>query len=185
MTDDRQMSDATRRGFLAGTIALASVVVTRSVRATPATMAAAIRKVVGEAPLRKGKVMIDVPPLVENGNTVPVTVSVESPMTAARSASCGRDRRRIGGSWRRAASTRTISIAASAIEPDRQKDPNLHENPLLGLRAGVSARPAARRQLRGQAPYARRRPPGDVGGYLDHGALIGKFFGSENPLFIE
>ena len=45
-------------------------------------MQAAIKKVVGEAPLRKGKVTIDVPPLVENGNTVPLTVSVESPMTA-------------------------------------------------------------------------------------------------------
>jgi len=46
-------------------------------------MNAAIKKVIGEAPLRKGKVTIDVPPLVENGNTVPVTISVESPMTAA------------------------------------------------------------------------------------------------------
>jgi sulfur-oxidizing protein SoxY len=54
-----------------------------SARATPATMNAAIKKVIGEAPLRKGKVSIDVPPLVENGNTVPITVSVESPMTAA------------------------------------------------------------------------------------------------------
>ena len=46
-------------------------------------MAAAIKKVVGDAPIRKGKVKIDVPPLVENGNAVPLTISVESPMTAA------------------------------------------------------------------------------------------------------
>jgi sulfur-oxidizing protein SoxY len=58
------------------------VLVTKSSRATPATMLAAIKKVVGEAPLRKGKVTIDVPPLVENGNTVPLTIAVESPMTA-------------------------------------------------------------------------------------------------------
>ena len=45
-------------------------------------MAAAIRKVVGEAPVHKGKVKIDLPPLVENGNAVPLTVTVESPMTA-------------------------------------------------------------------------------------------------------
>jgi sulfur-oxidizing protein SoxY len=45
-------------------------------------MAEAIRKVVGEAPIRKGKVTIEVPPLVENGNTVPVTITVGSPMTA-------------------------------------------------------------------------------------------------------
>ena len=88
MTDDPSI-EATRRGFLtggarlAGGIALASVVATKSVRATPETMQAAIRKVIGEAPLRKGKVVIDVPPLVENGNTVPVTVSVDSPMTGA------------------------------------------------------------------------------------------------------
>ena len=42
----------------------------------------AIRNVVGEAPLRTGKVKLDIPPLVENGNTVPMTVSVTSPMTA-------------------------------------------------------------------------------------------------------
>ena len=82
MTEDRRTADATRRGFLAATIAVASVVATRSARATPETMAAAIRKVVGAAPVRKGKVTIDVPPLVENGNTVPVTISVDSPMTA-------------------------------------------------------------------------------------------------------
>jgi sulfur-oxidizing protein SoxY len=89
MTDDRANIGATRRDFLASTarlaggIALVSVVATRSGRATPATMEAAIKKVIGEAPLRKGKVTIDVPPLVENGNTVPLTVSVDSPMTAS------------------------------------------------------------------------------------------------------
>ena len=45
-------------------------------------MAAAIKEVTGDAPLREGKVTLDVPPLVENGNTVPLTVSVESPMTS-------------------------------------------------------------------------------------------------------
>jgi sulfur-oxidizing protein SoxY len=88
MTDERANMSATRRDFLAGTarlaggIALASVVTIQSSRATPATMQAAIKKVVGEAPLRKGKVSIDVPPLVENGNTVPVTITVDSPMSA-------------------------------------------------------------------------------------------------------
>ena len=46
-----------------------------------ATMRAAIRKVVGEAPLNRGKIKIDVPALIENGNAVPFTVSCESPMT--------------------------------------------------------------------------------------------------------
>ena len=47
----------------------------------PGQMEAAIRKVLGEAPIRKGKVTLDLPPLVENGNVVPMSVSVDSPMT--------------------------------------------------------------------------------------------------------
>ena len=53
----------------------------QSASATPAMMRAAIRKVVGEAPLRKGRVKLDLPPLIENGNAVPMTISVESPMS--------------------------------------------------------------------------------------------------------
>jgi hypothetical protein len=40
-------------------------------------MADAVRDVVGEAPINKSKVKIDVPPIVENGNSLPCTVSVE------------------------------------------------------------------------------------------------------------
>jgi sulfur-oxidizing protein SoxY len=47
----------------------------------PGQMEAAIRKVLGEASIRKGKVTLDLPPLVENGNVVPMSVSVDSPMT--------------------------------------------------------------------------------------------------------
>ena len=43
----------------------------------------AIKQVVGEASVRKGKVKLELPPLIENGNTVALTVSVESPMTQA------------------------------------------------------------------------------------------------------
>jgi sulfur-oxidizing protein SoxY len=43
----------------------------------------AIAKVVGAAKVREGKVTLTVPSLVENGNTVPLAVSVESPMTEA------------------------------------------------------------------------------------------------------
>ncbi len=43
----------------------------------------AIRDVVGAAPLLSGRVKLDMPPLVDNGNAVPVTITVESPMTAA------------------------------------------------------------------------------------------------------
>ena len=51
--------------------------------ATPEKMQAAIKAVVGEAPVKKGRVTLDIPPLVENGNTVAMTVTVESPMTPA------------------------------------------------------------------------------------------------------
>ncbi len=46
-------------------------------------MQEAIRKVVGAARVNTGKVKLELPPLSENGNTVPLTVSVESPMTEA------------------------------------------------------------------------------------------------------
>jgi sulfur-oxidizing protein SoxY len=77
----------TRRQFLnlAGSVTVAGtlpIVTLRPLEATPAMLTAAIRNVVGEAPLRTGRVKLDIPPLVENGNTVPLTVSVASPMTA-------------------------------------------------------------------------------------------------------
>jgi sulfur-oxidizing protein SoxY len=45
-------------------------------RATPAAMAEAIRDFTGGAALREGKVKLEVAPLVDNGNTVPVSLSV-------------------------------------------------------------------------------------------------------------
>ena len=54
----------------------------RAANATPEALAAVIKEVTGGAPLREGKVTLDIPPLVENGNAVPLTVKVDSPMTA-------------------------------------------------------------------------------------------------------
>jgi sulfur-oxidizing protein SoxY len=48
-----------------------------------AAFEAAVRKVVGDAPVRRGRVKLDLPPLIDNGNAVPLAVAVESPMTAA------------------------------------------------------------------------------------------------------
>jgi sulfur-oxidizing protein SoxY len=78
---------STRRQFLVLTgsaVALGAlpVVTLRPAEATPAMMASAMRDVTGAAVVRTGKVKLEVPPLVENGNTVPMTVSVTSPMTA-------------------------------------------------------------------------------------------------------
>jgi len=83
----RKPNNSTRRRFLglAGGVAVIGavpVVTLRPAEATPAMLATAIRNVVGEAEVRNGKVKLDVPPLVENGNTVPMTVSVSSPMTS-------------------------------------------------------------------------------------------------------
>jgi sulfur-oxidizing protein SoxY len=70
-----------RRRFLAGTAVGALLPFDRAA-ATPDAMAEAIRKVLGGAAVREERVKLDMPPLIENGNTVPLTVSVESPMTA-------------------------------------------------------------------------------------------------------
>lgn len=87
MTRHDDTLQATRRRFLIDTAALAGAagiwlpLATGPASATPASMRAAIRKVVGEAPVTKGRLKIDLPPLIENGNAVSLTVAVESPMT--------------------------------------------------------------------------------------------------------
>jgi sulfur-oxidizing protein SoxY len=52
------------------------------VRATPESMAAAMKAFVGEAEVREGRVTLEIPALVENGNSVPLTVTVDSPMNS-------------------------------------------------------------------------------------------------------
>ena len=69
-------------GVVAG-LGLGPLLAVEPARATTAEMQEAIRKVVGSASVRTGRVTLDLPPLVENGNTVPLAVSVESPMTEA------------------------------------------------------------------------------------------------------
>jgi len=83
---DRQTS---RREFLkaaggaAAGLGLGSVIAVAPAPATPAEMQEAIRKVVGGARVTPGKVKLDLPPLIENGNAVPLTVTIDSPMTEA------------------------------------------------------------------------------------------------------
>jgi sulfur-oxidizing protein SoxY len=82
---DKSYSHPTRRAVLAGAGALgaAPFLVVRRAEATPETMKAAIHRLIGEAPVKKGRVTLDIPPLVENGNTIAMSVAVESPMTEA------------------------------------------------------------------------------------------------------
>ena len=49
----------------------------------PAELAAAIAVFTKGAPLREGRVTLEIAELVDNGNAVPMTVAVASPMTAA------------------------------------------------------------------------------------------------------
>ncbi|QCI64147.1 SoxY-related AACIE arm protein [Phreatobacter stygius] len=72
-----------RRTCLAAGAGLLSLAMVRPARATPDAMAEAIRAFTGGDRVTVGRVTLDIPPLVENGNTVPLAVSVESPMTAA------------------------------------------------------------------------------------------------------
>jgi len=77
---------ATRRDVLkvAGALAVGGAMPAITVRpaaATPAAMQAAIAKLIGDAKLNVGRVKLEIPPLVENGNTVPCAVAVDSPMT--------------------------------------------------------------------------------------------------------
>ncbi|CAN5748835.1 SoxY-related AACIE arm protein [soil metagenome] len=73
----------TRRHALAIGAGLGAWVLVRPAEAATDDLAAAIGAFAGGANVNAGKVRLDVAPLVENGNTVPITVSVESPMTAA------------------------------------------------------------------------------------------------------
>ncbi len=72
----------TRRDVLATGVGLASVLVVRPARADVDETMAAIRAFTGEAEVRRGRVKLDIPLLVESGNSVPVSVNVDSPMTA-------------------------------------------------------------------------------------------------------
>jgi sulfur-oxidizing protein SoxY len=76
-----EKSGVTRRAAMIGV--LASTIGSDRARATPEQMRAAIRNVIGAAPVKTGRVQLEVPPVVENGNTVSIVVSVDSPMTAA------------------------------------------------------------------------------------------------------
>jgi len=52
-------------------------------RATPVEMREAITRLIGSASVHQGRVKIELPPLSENGHAVPLTLSVDSPMTEA------------------------------------------------------------------------------------------------------
>jgi sulfur-oxidizing protein SoxY len=81
MDEAPQSASPTRRLILLTAAGLGLTSLAAPAAATSAAMEEAIRALVGEAAINRGKVKLELPPIVENGNTVPLTVSVESPMT--------------------------------------------------------------------------------------------------------
>ena len=79
------MQTITRRkalGLGAGAALVLTVGDIRSVLATPAETDAEIAKFTGGKALDKGKISIDLPEIAENGNTVPLSIAIDHPMTA-------------------------------------------------------------------------------------------------------
>ena len=81
--DQRSPEPPTRRLVLLTAAGLSLAPFARPAAATPAAMEEAIRALVGEATIERGKVKLELPPIVENGNTVPLTVTVDSPISGA------------------------------------------------------------------------------------------------------
>lgn len=74
----------TRREALVGAgAALAALQAGGAAAATPSPFEDAIRGIVGEGAIHAGRVKLEMPSLSENGNSVAITVSVESPMSPA------------------------------------------------------------------------------------------------------
>jgi sulfur-oxidizing protein SoxY len=72
-----------RRQLVAAGLGVGLGITWRPARALSDELASALRKFTGDAPMKEGRVNFDIAPLVENGNTVPITVTVQSPMSAA------------------------------------------------------------------------------------------------------
>jgi len=80
----------TRREFLIVAAASAALPATAKAQVDPnlvanrkAAFQAALKQIVGDAKVTHGRVKLTLPPLIDNGNSVPLSVAVESPMTEA------------------------------------------------------------------------------------------------------
>ena len=76
------MTNTSRRRFLAATAAGVLMVHTRVSHALPKieVLQPLVDKITGGAPLREGRVTLDIPQLSDNGHSVPLTISVKSAM---------------------------------------------------------------------------------------------------------
>jgi sulfur-oxidizing protein SoxY len=81
MLDRRELLlGASAAGAVAGFLAVTDAALGQS-RAAEANWEEAIKKVLGDAKPVDGKLLLELPEIAENGNTVPFAVSVDSPMT--------------------------------------------------------------------------------------------------------
>ncbi len=75
-----------RRAFLASGAGLMASVVVRPVAALAqsSVLTTLVNQYAAGATVREGRVKFDIAPLVDNGNSVPIEISVDSPMTRDR-----------------------------------------------------------------------------------------------------
>ena len=76
-------TNRTRRHIMLASTGLAASVLVHPALATGDELASAVTTYAGGQKVTPGKVKLEVAELVDNGNVVPITVSVDSPMTAA------------------------------------------------------------------------------------------------------
>ena len=81
----RAPGDVSRRAVVTGAVAILALPLgADNALATPETMAEAMDEALGKgAAIKPGRVKIELPELAENGNSVPLKLTVDSPMTAA------------------------------------------------------------------------------------------------------
>lgn len=85
MIRNETSTGVTRRHMLVLTGAAAAAagagLLPRIAAADKAAADAAIKKVVGDANVQTGRITLDLPQIAENGNTVPIGIEVDSPMS--------------------------------------------------------------------------------------------------------
>ena len=86
MADNIQIEIVNRRDFVLGASAVAALATLTTLGSGEAlaksTWADEMKALIGDAKPATGKVSLELPEIAENGNTVPFTVSADSPMTA-------------------------------------------------------------------------------------------------------
>lgn len=86
MTRINTLQDPERRGLLiglgAGGLAVVGMtLVPRAVLASPEDVKMAIEERIGDAVAKEGRISLELPQIAENGNTVPISFEIDSPMT--------------------------------------------------------------------------------------------------------